>query len=156
MSQSALFTTILTHPGMSKWKIRGLYQHGFIAHTLYINIRDLIDTFMIQEFTFFLVYEWSINEHHSLQHIKIRKNSNNIHKYIFHKYIKFLYPECPHRQGGCLAWWRWQSCKIDSRLWLSWIHQSIWSTVSDAIVRRWLWSTVTRNSPLGYFSNNCK
>ena len=30
------------------------------------------------------------------------------------------------------------------------------STVSDAILRSWLWSTVTRNSPLGYFSNYCK
>ena len=31
--------------------------------------------------------------------------------------------------------------------------QSIGSTVSDAIVRYWLWSTATRSSPLGYFSN---
>ena len=30
--------------------------------------------------------------------------------------------------------------------------QSIGSTVSDAIVRSWLWSTATRSSPLGYFS----
>ena len=30
--------------------------------------------------------------------------------------------------------------------------QSIWSTVPDAIVRSWLWSTATRSSPLGYFS----
>ena len=30
--------------------------------------------------------------------------------------------------------------------------QSIVSTVSDAIVRSWLWSTGTRSSPLGYFS----
>ena len=30
--------------------------------------------------------------------------------------------------------------------------QSIGSTVSDVIVRSWLWSTETRNSPLGYFS----
>ena len=28
---------------------------------------------------------------------------------------------------------------------------SIGSTVSDAIVRSWLWLTVTRSSPLGYF-----
>ena len=34
--------------------------------------------------------------------------------------------------------------------------QSIGSTVSDAIVRSWLWSTATRSSPLGYFSNYCK
>ena len=31
--------------------------------------------------------------------------------------------------------------------------QSIESTVSDAIVRIWLWSTATRSCPLGYFSN---
>ena len=30
--------------------------------------------------------------------------------------------------------------------------QSIASTVPDAIVRSWLWSTATRSSPLGYFS----
>ena len=30
--------------------------------------------------------------------------------------------------------------------------QSIGSTVSDAIVRSWLWSTATRSSALGYFS----
>ena len=30
--------------------------------------------------------------------------------------------------------------------------QSIWSSVSDAIVSSWLWSTATRSSPLGYFS----
>ena len=35
-------------------------------------------------------------------------------------------------------------------------HQSIGSTVSDAIVRSWLWSTATRSSPLGYFSNYYK
>ena len=34
--------------------------------------------------------------------------------------------------------------------------QSIGSTVSDAIVRSWLWSTATRSSQLGYFSNYCK
>ena len=31
-------------------------------------------------------------------------------------------------------------------------YQSIVSTVSDAIVRSWLWSTATGNCPLGYFS----
>ena len=31
-------------------------------------------------------------------------------------------------------------------------YQSIGSTDSDAIVRSWLWSTVARSSPLGYFS----
>ena len=34
--------------------------------------------------------------------------------------------------------------------------QSIGSTVSDAIVCSWLWSTAARSSPLGYFSNYCK
>ena len=34
--------------------------------------------------------------------------------------------------------------------------QSIGSTVSDAIVHSWLWSTATRSSPLGYFCNYCK
>ena len=32
--------------------------------------------------------------------------------------------------------------------------QSIESTVSDAIVRSWLWSTATSSSPLGHFSNS--
>ena len=78
--------------------------------------------------------------------------------------ISNLYPEWPHRQGGCLACW---SCKIDSPVELR-LHrfilctrrsggtayegggcdQSIWSTVSDAIINCWLWSTATR----GYFS----
>ena len=34
--------------------------------------------------------------------------------------------------------------------------QSIGSTVSDVIVRSWFWSTATRRSTLGYFSNYCK
>ena len=34
--------------------------------------------------------------------------------------------------------------------------QSIGSTVSDAIVRSWLWSTATTSSPLGQFSNYYK
>ena len=34
--------------------------------------------------------------------------------------------------------------------------QSIGSTFSDVIVRSWLWSTATRSSLLGYFSNYCK
>ena len=63
-----------------------------------------------------------------------------------------------------------ECCKIESRLWLSctdlcyaqalrgycpWgrgCDQSIGSTVSDAIVRSWSWSTATMSSPLGYFS----
>ena len=80
-------------------------------------------------------------------------------------YIHHLYPEWPHKQGGCLARWRLQGFKIESWLWLSctdlyyaweaqgvlW-DQSIWSTVSDGILRSWLWSTATTSSPLGYFS----
>ena len=31
-------------------------------------------------------------------------------------------------------------------------NQSIGSTVSDAIVRSWLWSTAACGSPLGYFN----
>ena len=34
--------------------------------------------------------------------------------------------------------------------------RSIGSTVSNAILRSWLWSTATRSSPLGYFSDYCK
>ena len=30
-----------------------------------------------------------------------------------------FYPEWPHSQCGCLACWRLQGCKIESRLWLS-------------------------------------
>ena len=85
--------------------------------------------------------------------------------------IKMIYPEWPYRQGGCFACWRVQGCKIEYRLWLSctdlyYMHetlrgycpwgwgwdQSIGSTVSDAIIRCWLWSTATRSSILGYFS----
>ena len=35
------------------------------------------------------------------------------------------------------------------------VHQSIGSIVSDAIVRSWLWSTVTRSSALGYDTTFC-
>ena len=65
-----------------------------------------------------------------------------------------------------------EGCKIESLLWLSCTDlyyargaqgvllmrvgggcdQSIGSTVSDAIVRSWLWSTATRSCSLGYFS----
>ena len=31
--------------------------------------------------------------------------------------------------------------------------QSIGSTVSDAIIHSWFWSTATRSCPLGYFNN---
>ena len=80
-------------------------------------------------------------------------------------FIKYIRTEWPYRQGGRLACW---SCKLDSRLsWDctelctrrsggsahegGWCDQTIGSTVSDAIVRCWLWSTATRSSPLGYF-----
>ena len=36
----------------------------------------------------------------------------------FYNYCE-IYPEWPHRQGGCLACWRLQGCKIESRLRLS-------------------------------------
>ena len=49
-------------------------------------------------------------------------------------------------------------------MWISWgaahegggCDQSIGYTISDVIVRSWLWSTATRSSPLDYFSNHCK
>ena len=64
-----------------------------------------------------------------------------------------LYPEWPHGQGGCLACC---GCTFESRWGLHWFtpckwrsggsayegggwDQSIGSTVSDAIVRSWLW-----------------
>ena len=76
------------------------------------------------------------------------------------------YPEWPHRQGGCLACC---GCTFESRWGLHWFilckwrsvgtahegggcDQSIGSTVSDAIVRSWLWLTATSSSPLGCFS----
>ena len=34
--------------------------------------------------------------------------------------------------------------------------QSIGSTVSDAMVLSWLWSTAIKSSALGYFTNYCK
>ena len=76
-----------------------------------------------------------------------------------------IYPEWPHRQGGCLACW---GCTFESHWGLHWFilckwragstahegggcDQSIGSTISDAIVRSWLWLTATRSSPLGCF-----
>ena len=85
--------------------------------------------------------------------------------------LSILYPEWPHRQGGCLTCC---GCTFES----SWVHwsmlctrrsggtakdpctahegggcdQSIGSTVSDAIVRSRLWLTASRSSPLGCFS----
>ena len=73
--------------------------------------------------------------------------------------ILLLYPEWQHRQGGCLACWRLQSCKIESRLWLSrtdlyyargghWVlPMNVGGVTSQldlpsltTIVRSWLWS----------------
>ena len=73
------------------------------------------------------------------------------------------YPEWPHRQGGCLpAVAELHRSILCTRRSGGTAHvgggcdQSIGSTVSDAIVRSWLWSTATRSSSLGYFSNYCK
>ena len=76
-----------------------------------------------------------------------------------------LYPEWPHRQGGCLACcgFTFDSAEVH---WFTLCtrrsggtaqegggcDQSIGSTVSDAIVRSWLWLTATRSSPVGCFS----
>ena len=86
----------------------------------------------------------------------------------FGRMVSELYPEWPHRQGGCLACW---SCKVDPSC--GWDYtdlyyargtqgvlpireggcdQSIGSAVSDAIVCSWLWSMGTRSLTLGYFS----
>ena len=75
------------------------------------------------------------------------------------------YTEWPHSQGGCLACC---GCTFDSAevALIYTMHealrgyfpcgygcdQSNGSTVSDAIVRSWLWLTATRCSPLGCFS----
>ena len=74
------------------------------------------------------------------------------------------YLEWPHRQGGCLACWSW---KVDPSCGWDWtdlyyasggtaheggLCDQSGSTISDAIVRSWLWSTATRSSPPGYFS----
>ena len=83
--------------------------------------------------------------------------------------------EWPHRQGGCLACCRLEDCKIESLLWVSCIDlyyargaqgvlptrvggcdQSIGSTVSDATVRNWLWSTASRSSHLAASVDYCK
>ena len=89
--------------------------------------------------------------------------------YFLKNIKKFIYPLWLHRQGGCLAYWRLQHCTFESWLWRSCTdllfmrhsggtaregggcNQSIGSTVSDAIVRSWLWSTATRSSLLGCF-----
>ena len=71
-----------------------------------------------------------------------------------------LYPECPHRQGGCLA----EVALIYTRTRRSrgtaheggGCNQSIGYTVSDAIVCSWLLLTATRSSPLGCFSTLLK
>ena len=74
----------------------------------------------------------------------------------------------PHMQGGWLACWRLQDripavaephrFILCTRRSGGTAHdgggcdQSIGSTVSEVIVRSWLWSTATRSSPLGYSS----
>ena len=90
---------------------------------------------------------------------------------IFYYYITIiLYPEWPHRQLR----WLHRILKLQDRFAVELrLHrfiqstrrsggtahggggydQSVESTVSDAIVRSWLWSTVTGSSPLGYFSS---
>ena len=71
-----------------------------------------------------------------------------------------IYPEWPHRQGGCLACCgsTFDSAEVHWFILCSrrsggtahegrGCYQSIGSTVSDAIVRSWLWLTATRSSP---------
>ena len=77
--------------------------------------------------------------------------------------IRFIsYPEWPHRQDGCSHAAVARSSPAEVALiytmhvalrgWGGGCDQSIGSTVSDAIVRSWLWLTATRSSPLGCFS----
>ena len=88
----------------------------------------------------------------------------------------FLYPEWPHRQcvglairrshvRGSLGAVSLVICRQHStvqyvELWGYYpvygggYDQSIGSTVCDAIVHSWLWSTASRSSPLGYFSKS--
>ena len=78
----------------------------------------------------------------------------------------YICPEWSHRQGGCLACC---DCKFESRwgctdlyyargaqgilpMKVEGTNSQLDSTVSDAIVRSWLWLTATRSSPLGFFS----
>ena len=82
--------------------------------------------------------------------------------------MQYLYPECPHRQFGLKVAWlqdripavaelhRFIPCTIRSG---GTAHEGGWgcdqsngSTVSDAIFRSWLWSTVTMSSLFSYFS----
>ena len=69
--------------------------------------------------------------------------------------------EWPHGQGGCLALSSPAEVALIYALhvalrgycpWEWGCDQSIESTVSDAIVRSWLWLSATRSSPLGCFS----
>ena len=99
----------------------------------------------------------------------VRIVNTNMYLIRFHSknIIKMRFPLSGplHRQGGCLAWC---GCTFDSAE-VQWFilctrhsggtahqgggcDQSIGSTVSDAIVRSWLWLTATRNSPVGCFS----
>ena len=76
------------------------------------------------------------------------------------------YTEWPYRQGGCLICWRLQGQLPSQAAPIYTLHEeiggtaheggvkskSIGCTISDAIVRSWLWSTASRSCPLGYFS----
>ena len=56
--------------------------------------------------------------------------------------------------GTCctdLYCWRWSQGLLLMRVGIN--GHSIRSTISDAIVRSWLWSTATRSCPLCYFSS---
>ena len=119
-------------------------------------------------------HKWLLQPHstHSIQ-------GRKTFLYPFSKipFSKFLYPEWPHRQCVGLAFWSrtfsadsvqqvlrfaahisvcntWSSG--DTALCRGGCDQSIGSTISDAIVRSWLWLTATRSSPFGYFFNYCK
>ena len=94
---------------------------------------------------------------------------------VFNAATVLLYPEWPHRQCLGLVFRRSHVrrslsavslvicspariavCKRGAQGVLPCVgwgcNQSIGSTVSDAIVGSWLWSTATRSSQLGYFS----
>ena len=99
-------------------------------------------------------------------------------KLYFVLYCKLLYPEWPHRQCVCLVIRRSHVRSSLSAVSLvicspariavctvqyvelrgycpvqgGGCNQLIGSTVSDDIVRSWLWLTATRSSPSGYFS----
>ena len=98
---------------------------------------------------------------------------SSAHKQINYTLSGLLYPEWQHRQCFGLAFRRShvrgsecsKSCGLQPALHCAIrgaqgilpcvgleCDQSILSTVSDAIVRSWLWSAATRSSPLGCFT----